>query len=193
MAYSPGSNLRVAQDETSQAMQELSQALHSVPAATLDEIAHEIAQAHVVAAFAGGREGLVMRGLIMRLFHAGVDAHYVGEMTTPAVGEGDLLILSCGPGNISMVMALAGVAKKAGARIVYLTAEPANSPAETADLVVHINAQTMASDEGSEAVLPMGSGFEIAEFVLVDLITNRVRKLRAESSDLMRSRHTNLE
>ncbi|TFB75874.1 6-phospho-3-hexuloisomerase [Cryobacterium glaciale] len=193
MAHPPDSDLLTDKDDVSIALDELSQAVRSVPATTLDLIAEEIVHANVVAAFAGGREGLVMRGLIMRLFHAGIDAHYVGEMTTPAVGKGDLLILSCGPGNISMVMALAGVAKNAGARILYLTAEPDTTPAELADTVVLINAQTMANDTGPETVLPMGSGFEIAEFVFVDLITNRVRKLRAESSDLMRSRHTNLE
>jgi hypothetical protein len=56
-----------------------------------------------------------------------------------------------------------------------------------------IDAQTMASDAGSTAVLPMGSGFEIALFLLVDLITNRVRGLRQESPEVMRKRHTNLE
>ena len=56
-----------------------------------------------------------MRGLVMRLFHAGLDVHYVGEMTCPAVGPGDLLVLSCGPGRISMVEALAGVARDATA------------------------------------------------------------------------------
>ncbi|MGB3376916.1 MAG: hypothetical protein WBA87_17475 [Microbacterium sp.] len=175
------------------ALDELAVAVRSVSPETLDRIAAEIARANVVAAFAGGREGLVLRGLIMRLFHAGLDAHYQGEMTTPHVGTGDLLILSCGPGNISMVEALAGVAKKAGARILYFTAEPDNPPADLADTVVVINAQTMANDTGSAAVLPMGSGFEIAMFVFVDLITNRVREIRAESPELMRSRHTNLE
>jgi 6-phospho-3-hexuloisomerase len=175
------------------ALDEVALAVRSVPAEVLDQIAVEIARANVVAAFAGGREGLVLRGLVMRLFHAGLDAHYVGEMTCPAVGTGDLLILSSGPGNISMVMALAGVAKKAGARVLYFTAEPEEPPAELADSVVVINAQTMASDAGSAAVLPMGSGFEIALFVFVDLITNRVRQLRAESVELMRARHTNLE
>ncbi|MFV0407691.1 MAG: hypothetical protein ACK5LN_12875 [Propioniciclava sp.] len=175
------------------ALAEITAAVNSVPAETLDRIAHEIARANVVAAFAGGREGLVLRGLIMRLFHAGLEAHYQGEMTTPAVGPGDLLILSCGPGNISMVEALAGVAKRSGARILYFTAEPDNPPAELADTVVVVTAQTMANDSGSTAVLPMGSGFEIAMFVFVDLITNRVRELRAEPPELMRSRHTNLE
>lgn len=42
-------------------------------------------------------------------------------------------------------------------------------------------------------MLPMGSGYEIALFVLVDLITNRVRALRQESAEVMRARHTNLE
>ena len=41
-----------------------------------------------------GRDGLQMKGLAMRLFHLGLDAHVVGEMTTPPVGTGDLLICS---------------------------------------------------------------------------------------------------
>lgn len=179
--------------DVDQAIEELAVAVKSVSPELLDEIAAEIAGANVVASYAGGREGLVMKGLTMRLFHAGLDAHSVGEMTCPAVGPGDLLILSCGPGNISMVEALAGVAKKAGARILYFTAEPENSPASLADKVVVVNAQTMANDTGSAAVLPMGSGYEIALFVFVDLITNRVRGLRAESAEEMRGRHTNLE
>lgn len=186
MAESPTTDVDIA-------LGELAVAVRSVSPETLDLIADEISRAKVIAAFAGGREGLVLRGLVMRLFHAGLDAHYQGEMTTPAVGEGDLLILACGPGNISMVEALAGVAKAAGARILYFTAEPDNSPADLADTVVVITAQTMANDAGSTAVLPMGSGFEIAMFVMVDLIANRVRELRSESPELMRSRHTNLE
>jgi 6-phospho-3-hexuloisomerase len=39
----------------------------------------------------------------------------------------------------------------------------------------------------------MGSAYEIALFVLVDLITDRVRARRGESAEEMRSRHTNLE
>lgn len=175
------------------AIDEVAAAVHSVRPETLAAVATDIAAAKVIATYAGGREGLVMKGLTMRLFHAGLDAHSVGEMTCPAVGEGDLLILSCGPGNISTVEALAGVAKSAGARVLLFTAEPGQPPAQLADRVVEISAQTMASDAGSAAVLPMGSGYEIALFVFVDLITNRVRALRKESAEVMRARHTNLE
>jgi 6-phospho-3-hexuloisomerase len=179
--------------ETDRALQEIADAVHSVSDTEIDGVVDELLEARRIACYAGGREGLVMRGLVMRLFHAGLDVHYVGEMTCPAVGPGDLLVLSCGPGRISMVEALAGVAKRDGARVLYLTAQPQNPPAEQADRVVRITAQTMADDRESAAALPMGSAYEIALFVLVDLITNRVRRRRRESVEELRARHTNLE
>jgi 6-phospho-3-hexuloisomerase len=179
--------------DSDRALEEVAAAVRSVPGDVLDEVAAMVSRAGKVAAYAGGREGLVLRGLIMRLFHAGLDAHYVGEMTVPRLGPGDLVVLSCGPGNISMVQAIARVAHEAGADILYFTAEPAQPPADLADRVVVVEAQTMARDTGSPAVLPMGSGYEIALFVLVDLITNRVRASRQESPEIMRGRHTNLE
>jgi 6-phospho-3-hexuloisomerase len=180
-------------DETDRALQEIADAVHSVPDGEIDEVVDELLGARRIACFGGGREGLVMRGLVMRLFHAGLDVHYVGEMTCPAVGAGDLVAVSCGPGRISTVEALAGVAKRDGARILYFTAQPQNPPADRADKVVTLTAQTMADDRESTAALPMGSAYEIALFVLVDLITNRVRLRRAEPVAQLRSRHTNLE
>jgi 6-phospho-3-hexuloisomerase len=174
-------------------MEEIAEAVSSVPEAQLDVIVDELLAAGRIACYAGGREGLVLRGLVMRLFHAGLDVHYVGEMTCPPVGKGDLVVLSAGPGRISMVEALADVAVRAGARVLYFTAQPQNPPAHHADRVVPIRAQTMADDTASTAVLPMGSAYEIALFVLVDLITNRVRARRSESAEVLRARHTNLE
>jgi 6-phospho-3-hexuloisomerase len=179
--------------ETDRALREIADAVHSVSDADIEGVVDELLDAGRIACYAGGREGLVMRGLVMRLFHAGLDVHYVGEMTCPAVGPGDLVVLSCGPGRISMVEALAGVAERDGARLLYLTAQPQNPPADRADRVVRVTAQTMADDRESAAALPMGSAYEIALFVLVDLITNGVRGRRSESVEELRSRHTNLE
>jgi 6-phospho-3-hexuloisomerase len=183
--------------DAARAIEEIAAAVQSIPEAELDAIVEELLAARRIACYGGGREGLVLRGLVMRLFHAGLDVHYVGEMTCPAVGAGDLVVLSCGPGRISMVEALAGVALRNGARVLYVTAQPQNPPADRAHRVVRVTAQTMADDvaagSASAAVLPMGSAYEIALFVLVDLITNRVRARRGESAEEMRSRHTNLE
>ena len=41
-------------------------------------------------------------------------------MTTPAIGAGDLFLVVCGPGEISTAVALVGVAKKAGAKVLVI-------------------------------------------------------------------------
>lgn len=63
-------------------------------AASFESFARAIAGAKTVVLHGLGRDGLQMKGLAMRLFHLGLDAHVVGEMTTPPVGTGDLLICS---------------------------------------------------------------------------------------------------
>lgn len=124
---------------------------------------------------------------------AQMDSPDDGDMTNPAVGPGDLLVLSCGPGRISMVQALAGVARRDGARLTYISAQPDRPPAELAHKAVRITAQTMADDRASAATLPMGSAYEMALFVLVDVITNLARDRRMETVEDLRSRHTNRE
>jgi 6-phospho-3-hexuloisomerase len=174
-------------------MEEISTAMELIDESDVKSAVKEILAAKNIAFYAGGREGLMMRALAMRLFHAGLDVHVVGDMTVPHLGSGDLFILTCGPGNISTAEALAGVASRDGARILYFTAQPTNKPAQLADLIFKIPAQTMADDNASVAVLPMGSTFEIAILILGDLITNAVRDARGEDLAKMRSRHTNME
>ncbi len=154
-----------------------------------------IAEARRIALVGVGREGLMMRALAMRLFHLGLDAHPVGDMTTPAVGPGDLLVASAGPGGFATVDALLGVARRAGARTAVITARPEGSAARLADLVLHLPAQTMADDRGpaASAILPMGSLYEGAQYVLFELLVLRLRERLGVSPEAMRARHTNLE
>ncbi len=59
--------------ETDRALQEIADAVHSVSGTDIDGVVDELLAARRVACYGGGREGLVMRGLVMRLFHAGLD------------------------------------------------------------------------------------------------------------------------
>jgi 6-phospho-3-hexuloisomerase len=159
-----------------------------------ERMGSEILGARRIACFGVGREGLMMRALCMRLMHLGLDAHVVGDMTTPPVGEGDLLLVSAGPGAFSTVMGLLGVAKSAGARTVVITAQPKGEAARAADVVIHLPAQTMADDTGAGAgLLPMGSLFEAAQLIFFDLITILLRERTGQTPEQMRARHTNLE
>jgi 6-phospho-3-hexuloisomerase len=159
-----------------------------------ERMGSEILGARRIACFGVGREGLMMRALCMRLMHLGLNAHVVGDMTTPPVGEGDLLLVSAGPGAFSTVMGLLGVAKSAGARTVVITAQPKGEAARAADVVIHLPAQTMADDTGAgTGLLPMGSLFEAAQLIFFDLITILLRERTGQTPEQMRARHTNLE
>jgi 6-phospho-3-hexuloisomerase len=163
-------------------------------AGSFEAFAEAIASAKTVALHGLGREGLQMKGLAMRLFHLGLDAHVVGEMTTPPVGPGDLLICSAGPGDFASIAALTRIAKDAGARTAIVTAQPSSNLAKSADHVLHIPAQTMADDQGAKtSVLPMGSLFELSQMLLFELLALRLREIKGETAASMRARHTNLE
>eukprot|EP01018_Ginkgo_biloba_P012520 Gb_08754 [translate_table: standard] len=143
-----------------------------------------------------GREGLMMKGLAMRLFHLGLSSSCVGEMTAPSIGSGDLLIASAGPGGFSTVDAICRRAGESGAKVLLLTAQPAGSASQFAHAVAVVPAQTMADDQvphGSCSVLPMGSLYEGALFVLFEMVILRLTSALAQTAETMRSRHTNLE
>lgn len=182
-------------DLAARAAGEIRDAVADIDPAAMEGMVDELARARRVVCHGVGREGLMMRALAMRLYHMGLDAHVVGDMSCPPVGPGDLLVASAGPGGFSTVDELIGVARRAGARVACVTAVPGGSAAQSADCVFLIPAQTMASDQGAAAtsVLPMGSLFEGAQYLAFELLVLALRDRLAVDPAAMRARHTNLE
>jgi 6-phospho-3-hexuloisomerase len=172
---------------------EIRRVLTAGTAIEAEKLCDEIQAARRIACYGVGREGLMMRALCMRLMHLDLDAHVVGDMTTPRLSAGDLLLVSAGPGSFSTVQALLGVARSAGARTVVVTAQPDGEASRMADAVIHLRAQTMADDHGAASILPMGSLYEAAMLVFFDVVSIRLRERTGQSMEEMRSRHTNLE
>jgi 6-phospho-3-hexuloisomerase len=176
------------------ALDDARQVLERLDQNAFESFAQAIADAKTIGLHGLGREGLQMKGLAMRLFHLGLDAHVVGEMTTPPIGPGDLLICSAGPGDFATIAALMKIAKDAGAKTAVVTAQPASSLAKSADHLLHIPAQTMADDQDAKSsVLPMGSLFELSQMLVFELLVLHLRDLKGETAATMRRRHTNLE
>ncbi len=145
-----------------------------------------------------GREGLMMRAFAMRLFHLGLDAHVLGDVTMPPVGPGDLLVASCGPGHLASVETFLRIAREAGCETLCVTAQPEGRTVRAADHRVVIPAQTMADDRPADghapaSLLPMGSLFEAAQLVFFELVVLRLRDRIDVTPEAMRARHTNLE
>ena len=114
-------------ENATRAAAEIRDAVARIHPDAMAALIHELASARRIALFGAGREGLMMRALAMRLYHMGLSAHVVGDMSCPPVGKGDLLLVSAGPGSLSTVDALIGVARKSGARIACVTAQPQGS------------------------------------------------------------------
>jgi 6-phospho-3-hexuloisomerase len=66
--------------------------------------------------------------------------------------------------------------------------------AKAADIVLPIPAQTMADDTGaSVSVLPMGSLFEGAQYIVFEVMILLLRDRLGVTPEAMRANHTNLE
>jgi 6-phospho-3-hexuloisomerase len=176
------------------ALNDLSGVFAAMREDALDGLIEEIVKAKRIVVFGLGREGLQMRGFAMRLFHMGRDVVVWGDMTTPALGPGDLFFTSAGPGDLPTAQTPIQIARKAGARTALATAQPDGRLAKQVDTVTVIPAQTMAKDQGDKrSVLPMGSLFETAQTIAFELVILELRPRFSETSETMRARHTNLE
>lgn len=177
------------------ALSELAGVFDRLNDADVDKAVAMIAAAKSTVVFGGGRERLQIMGFAMRLYHMGLRVAVEGDMTTPPVGKGDLFIVTVGPGEISTALALLGVAKAAGATIMVITAQPKGRAAAFADFVLTLPAQTMADDQGERktSVLPMGSLYEGALFVLFEVMILKLKTLLMIDAEAMRANHTNLE
>lgn len=175
------------------ALDELAEVMSRIDEVQIEAACGMIAGAADIVAYGCGREGLQLRGFAMRLHHLGLRISMQGDMTTPPVGPDDLFLCSAGPGELATVTALMHKAKAAGAKVLLLTAEPATPSASLADHVLVIPAQTMASDRVGSSVLPMGSLYEGALFLLFEIMVLRLRDALGETAETMRARHTNME
>ena len=181
-------------DLYARALDEMKPVFARLDDAAVDEAVRRIASARRVVLYACGREKLQIMGLCMRLHHMGFDAAMTGDMTTPPVGKGDLFLTVCGPGYVSTTQALMGVARDAGAATLVVTAVPKGPTSSLADIVLLLPAQTMADDQGAtRSVLPMGSLFEGALFILFEVMVLKLMALKKITYEDMRHRHTNLE
>ena len=144
---------------------------------------------------ARGRSELVARGFAMRLMHLGIVAHVVGDTTTPAIGRGDLLLLTSGTGTTATLVPIAERAAAVGARRATVTANSNGALALGADPLVRVPAPPSRQDPGTPGapLLPMGSRFELAAGLLFEALTIRLMHRRDTTVEAMFGRHANLE
>jgi 6-phospho-3-hexuloisomerase len=137
-----------------------------------------------------GRSKLVGNFFAMRLVHGGYDVSVVGEIVTPSIKQGDLLIIISGSGETEQLIAFAKSAKKVGADIVLISAKSDSTIGDMADKVFQIG---KAEQYGKVVGMPMGTVFELSTLLFLEATISHIIHDKGIAEEIMRSRHANLE
>src|SRR5277367_5735451 len=132
-----------------------------------------------------GRTGLALKMAAMRLMHLGLVVHVAGEVTSPAIGRGDLLLVASGSGATAGPVHAAEVAVKIGAQVLALTASPGSALATLAQGVVVIPAAAKQDHGGALSEQYAGALFEQSTLLIMDAIFQAMwREGGASAEDL---------
>jgi 6-phospho-3-hexuloisomerase len=137
-----------------------------------------------------GRSKLVGNFFAMRLVHAGYDVSVVGEIVTPSIKSGDLLIIISGSGETEQLIAFTKSAKKVGADIVLISAKGSSTIGDMADAVFQIG---QAEQYGKVVGMPMGTVFELSTLFFLESTISHIIHEKGIPEEVMRERHANLE
>ncbi|RZT85805.1 3-hexulose-6-phosphate isomerase [Pseudonocardia sediminis] len=140
-----------------------------------------------------GRSGLALQMAAMRFMHLGLSTHVVGEVTAPAIGEGDVLVAASGSGTTGRVVKAAEKARDQGASVIALTTAAESPLAGLATEVLIIPAADKQDFDGNASVQYAGSLFEQSVLLNSDALFHTLWKTAgAQARELWRL-HANLE
>ncbi len=173
-------------------LKEHEQVLMAVDEAEVEKLLDAIAEAGCIQVFGMGRMKCAVRAFVMRLMHMGLDAHVVYDTTCPNLGKGDLLIANAACTTIGYTVMQ--FARKTGARVAAITANPNSKAAALCDLIVNLKGQVHGGrDYEIPSVQPMAALFEQTIFVFEDIIIQLLMKKLNITAEQMAGRHTNLD
>jgi 6-phospho-3-hexuloisomerase len=140
-----------------------------------------------------GRSGLALRMFAMRLMQLGKETHVVGDVTTPAIRPGDLLVVLSGSGETEGVVRVARQAKAAGAQLAVITSQPASSLAQLADHLTVLPGESIKIFAQISSRLPLATALEQAALLFLDCVVAWLAEQKGQDNAAMMARHANLE
>ena len=140
-----------------------------------------------------GRTRLAAAAFVMRLIHMGMTAFLVGDVTTPAIQEGDLLVVCSGSGETKTLSCFADTAVKAGAKILLFTTRETSTLASVCDSKVVLHAKSVKAGGSGKSIQPMSNLFAQALGITLDMLVMELMRKRDIDESLMKAYHANLE
>lgn len=157
------------------------------------ELAAQLRAAPRVFVAGAGRSGLALRMAAMRLMHLGLAVHVAGDATTPAIAEGDLLLVASGSGTTAGVVQNVRTAQRVGARIAAITTDPSSPIGSAAHVLVEVPAAGKTDHGSSITRQYSGSLFEQALFLITEIVFHTLWSADDATAQQLWQRHANLE
>lgn len=174
-------------------LQELQHCLQQIDNSQLEAAAQELLSARRIFFAGAGRSGLALKMGAMRMMHLGLQVYIAGEIVTPAIEQGDLLIVASGSGTTSSALQAAHTAHKVGARLLIFTTAPASPLATLANTIVEVPAAAKQQSEERPSQQYAGALFEQSVVLIFDILFHQLWQQRGESQEQLWKRHANLE
>lgn len=173
-------------------LNKLSAVLKDTDAEFANRLVSVIDSAGTIFLSGAGRSGLVARFFAMRLMHCGYKVYVVGEIVTPSLYKGDLLILISGSGGTQTLLPLAKKAKDLGALVVLISMKRKSSIGDIVDIVFPVGNLNFSSFDIIDG-MPMGTVFELSSLIFLESVIVKVIKQKRLNEADFKTQHANLE
>jgi 6-phospho-3-hexuloisomerase len=177
--------------------------VNEIDSEAVDEMLKRISAAERVFVIGAGRSGLVGRGFAMRLMHCGKRVHVIGEVTTPPLKKGDVMVIISGSGETVYITEAARVAKEKGVYVISITSNKNSSLGKLADLVIVVKGRTkvdLRKDWVTRQIMgerqplgPLGTLFEASAMVFLDGAIAEVMERCRVKEERMKERHADID
>ena len=173
-------------------MEEVKQCFMSVDDEQIQFLVDKICRSPHIIVHGKGRVGIMLKAFAMRLSHLGLYARVIGDITTPPIREGDLLLIGSVSGYPSSSTTFFEIARKNKAYSIAFTAYPDGQVGTLADSLVVIHGRTMNSGPNLPSLQPMCSTVEQTLLLLLDYAVLLLQQRLGQDEQMLRSRHANI-
>ncbi len=143
-----------------------------------------------------GRSGLVGKFFAMRLMHLGNSVFVLGETNTPSIKGGDILLAISASGSTNSVVNAADAAKKFGATVLAVTANPKGELAKLSDYTVLLDNSDKKKREKKvkkkDREIPLGTLFEVSSLLYLETLVSEIMHISGIEEETMKARHVNI-
>ena len=180
-------------------LNEIKQVLDSINEEDVDKLVALIEASDKVIGYGAGRMGLSVKAFMMRLNHLGINANYVDDTYIQPLTKYDLLLVSSGSGETTMVKTFMKKAiEKTGCSTAVITGNKDSSMARMANLAVIFKPcngglNSDDSDEKINSIQLMSTLNEQATYILFDIVAKRIADDFNLNTEKTKRYHFNVE